>query len=101
MALGTVRYFDPTRGFGYIVPDDGGNALAVQREEIIDSPISGSLMLGWRVDYESGSSRTGLTAREVTVVEVVLPDDHEDGGRHDAPHADPGPFAEVAEAPST
>ncbi len=97
MALGTVRYFDPDRGFGYITPDDGGNALAVHRQEIIDSPISGGLMLGWRVEYESGSGPRGLTASEVAVVEVVLPDD-DDTGRHDAPHADPGPYAEAPSA---
>jgi CspA family cold shock protein len=96
VALGTVRYFDPDRGFGYITPDDGGNALAVHREDIVDSPVSGNLMLSWRVEYEAGSGAGGLVAREVAVVEVVLPDEDE-GGRHDAPHADPGPFAEAAE----
>lgn len=100
MALGIVRYFDPDRGFGYITPDDGGRALAVHRQEILDSPVAGNLMLGWRVEYESGSSPGGPVASEVTVVEVVLPDDDEDVGRHDSAHADPGPFAEAAEAPS-
>ena len=100
MALGTVRYFDPGRGFGYITPDGGGNALAVHREEIIDSPASGGLMLGWRVEFERDSGPGRPTACEVAVVEVVLPDDDDDAGRHDAPHADPGPFAEAAESPS-
>jgi len=99
MALGTVRYFDSQRGFGYITPDSGGNAFSVHRDEIIDSPLSGGLMLGWRVEYEESSDRRGLIAREVAVVEVVLPDEG-DSGRHDAPHADPGPYAEPAEAPS-
>lgn len=100
MALGIVRYFDSQRGFGYITPDAGGNAFAVHRDEIVDSPVSGGLMLGWRVEYEESSDRRGLIAREVAVVEVVLPDDDRDTGRHDAAHADPGPFAEAAEAPS-
>lgn len=94
MALGTVRYFDPDRGFGYITPDDGSGALAVHREEIVDSPIDGGLMLGWRVEYEGGSDGRGQVASEVSVVEVVLADEDE-GGRHDAAHADPGPFAEA------
>ena len=100
MALGTVRYFDPDRGFGYITPDDGGNALAVHRNDIVDSPVSGNLMLSWRVEYEPGMAAGGPVASEVAVVEVVLPDEDEDLGRHDAAHADPGPYAEAAEAPS-
>ena len=95
MALGTVRYFDPQRGFGYITPDDGSGALAVQSTEVIDSPIDGGLMLGWRVEYEGGYDGQRLVASEVAVVEVVLPEEDDDGGRHDAAHADPGPFAET------
>lgn len=94
MALGTVRYFDPQRGFGYITPDDGSGAVAFHSNEIVDSPIAGGLMLDWRVEYERGHDGPRLVASEITVVEVVLPDE-DDSGRHDAPHADPGPFAEV------
>lgn len=102
MAIGTVRYFDPERGFGYITPDDGGSALAVHREEIVDSPVDGGLMLGWRVEYEPGSGPGGLMASEVTVVEVVLPgDDDEDLGRHDAAHSDPGPYADATDGRSS
>ena len=82
MALGTVRYFDPGRGFGYINPDDGSSALAVHREEIVDSPLSGALMLGWRVEYEEAASNKGRMAREVCVVEVVVDDDEPEVHEH-------------------
>ena len=82
MALGTVRYFDAERGFGYINPDDGSTALTVHREEIVDSPLSGGLMLGWRVEYEEAADRRGRVAVEVSVVEVVIDDDEPEVHEH-------------------
>src|SRR5436305_1415677 len=91
MALGTVRYFDAERGFGYIIPDDGSSALTAHREEIVDSPLSGGLMVGWRVQYEEAAGKKARLAREVCVVEVVLDDDdepaaHELEGHESAAH---------------
>lgn len=82
MALGTVRYFDAGRGFGYIIPDDGSSALTVYRDGIIDSPLSGGLMLGWRVEYEEAAGKNGSVADEVCVVEVVIDDDEPEVHEH-------------------
>lgn len=89
MALGTVRYFDPGRGFGYITPDDGSTALTVLREEIVDSPTSGALGLNWRVEYEEAASERGRRATEVCVVEVVI--DDEEPEVHEPAMAGPPP----------
>lgn len=82
MALGTVRYFDTDRGFGYITPDDGSGAVTVHSEEIVDSPMSGGLMLGWRVEYEEAADKKGRIASEVSVVEIVIDDDEPEEHEH-------------------
>ena len=51
MATGTVKWFDPTKGFGFITPDAGGSDAfvhisAVQRAGLTD------LRDGEKVSYE-------------------------------------------------
>lgn len=40
MPTGTVKWFNPTKGFGFIVPDDGSNDVFVH--------ISAVEQAGWR-----------------------------------------------------
>ena len=94
MALGTVRYFDPQRGIGYITPDDGGGALTVYPSEIVDSPLSGALGLGWRVEYEEAAGKKGPIASEVVVVEIVLDDDEPEVHEHSMAGPPPGTVME-------
>ncbi|HEY2708687.1 MAG TPA: cold-shock protein [Caulobacteraceae bacterium] len=51
MATGTVKWFNSTKGFGFIQPDDGGNDVFVHISAVERSSL-GSLNEGQKVGYE-------------------------------------------------
>jgi len=65
MATGTVKFFNPTKAFGFITPDDGGKDLFVHQNSI----TSGELTDGCKVQFESEDSPKGLNAVDVKVVD--------------------------------
>lgn len=60
MATGTVKWFNATKGFGFIVPDAGGNDVFVHITAL-ESLGMKSLDEGQRVSYELATQR-GKTA---------------------------------------
>lgn len=66
MATGTVKWFNPTKGFGFIVPDEGGKELFIHRSNV-DTPDR-NLEESARVEYTVGEGRKGpeaISARPV------------------------------------
>lgn len=62
MANGTVKWFNTTKGFGFIEPDEGGNDVFVHISAVQRSGMQG-LAEGQKVSYELVTdSRTGKTA---------------------------------------
>ena len=59
MSTGTVKWFDSTKGFGFITPDEGGQDLFVHHSEI---QMEGYATLddGQKVEYEIGEGRKVL-----------------------------------------
>ncbi|MCP5151641.1 MAG: cold-shock protein [Ectothiorhodospiraceae bacterium] len=51
MAIGTVKWFNPTKGFGFIQPDDGSRDVFVHISAVERSGM-GSLTEGQRVSFE-------------------------------------------------
>lgn len=51
MATGTVKWFNPTKGFGFIVPDDGGKDVFVHVSAVIKAGIK-TLNEGQKISYE-------------------------------------------------
>jgi len=64
VATGSVKWFSAEKGFGFIVPDDGGKDLFVHHSNI-DSSGFRSLTDGQRVQYESGQGKKGPEATKV------------------------------------
>jgi CspA family cold shock protein len=64
MATGTVKWFNATKGFGFIQPDDGGADVFVHISAVERSTL-GSLQEGQKLSYEierdqrSGKSSAG------------------------------------------
>ena len=51
MANGTVKFFNRTKGFGFIQPDDGGNDVFVHISAVERSGL-GSLNEGQKIGFE-------------------------------------------------
>jgi CspA family cold shock protein len=64
MATGTVKWFDGKKGFGFIVPDDGGNELFVHHSDIEMEGFK-DLNDGQAVEFEVGEGKKGPCAQNV------------------------------------
>lgn len=63
MKEGTVKFFNRTKGFGFIKPADGGSDVFVQQTGLIDEINEDD-----NVEYEVEEGRKGLNAINVKVV---------------------------------
>lgn len=58
MATGTVKWFNTTKGFGFIAPDEGGKDVFVHISAVERSGLTG-LPDGQKVSYELQAGRDG------------------------------------------
>lgn len=61
MAKGTVKWFNPTKGFGFIEPDNGGSDVFVHITAV-EKASMGSLKEGQRVSYETEERKGKVSA---------------------------------------
>jgi CspA family cold shock protein len=64
VSTGTVKWFNSSKGYGFIVPDDGGNDLFVHHSEIKTEGFA-KLNEGQKVEYEVGQGKKGPCATNV------------------------------------
>ena len=64
MASGTIKWFDPEKGFGFIQQDDGGKDLFVHHTETEGYDLKD----GDKVTFEVGEGRKGPCAVKVVML---------------------------------
>jgi CspA family cold shock protein len=64
MAHGTVKWFNPTKGYGFIAPDDGGKDMFVHARAVERAGMTG-LNEGQKVSFDViADRRTGKSSAE-------------------------------------
>jgi cold shock protein len=56
MATGTVKWFNPQKGFGFIQPEDGGKDVFVHITAVEKSGL-GNLIEGQKIEYDVQNER--------------------------------------------
>lgn len=64
MAVGTVKWFNADKGFGFITPDDGGSDLFAHFSEISASGFR-SLDENQRVEFDVAQGQKGPQAANI------------------------------------
>ena len=67
MATGTVKWFNATKGFGFIQPDDGGKDVFVHATALEAAGLR-SLNDGQAVSFELQSDRGKTSAGQLKVI---------------------------------
>jgi len=65
---GKIKWYDVERGYGFIVPDEGGPDVFIHRSEV-QSEESDSLGEGKAVEYETKSSPKGVVAVSIKLTD--------------------------------
>ena len=64
MSTGTVKWFDESKGYGFIAPEEGGKDVFVHYSAIEGKGFR-TLAEGQRVEYEAKTGPKGLQATRV------------------------------------
>src|SRR5215470_13126733 len=65
VSMGTVKWFNATKGYGFIQPDDGGNDVFVHISAVERAGL-GTLREGQKVSYEVVPDRRSASRRPTT-----------------------------------
>ncbi len=66
MATGTVKWFNPEKGYGFIMPDDGSKDLFAHYSEIRSEGYK-SLQETQRVTFDVGEGPKGPSAKNIMI----------------------------------
>ena len=64
MATGTVKWFNPTKGYGFIQPQEGGGKDVFVHISAVERAGLSTLNEGQQVEYELQTGRNGKESAE-------------------------------------
>ncbi len=67
MPTGTVKWFNPTKGYGFIAPEDGSKDVFVHMNDVRSAGLD-TLNEGQRIEFDIGPGKEGKTAAANLVV---------------------------------
>ena len=79
MPIGTVKFFNASKGYGFIQPDGGGNDAFVHISAVERSGLSG-LTDNQRISYDLEQDRRG----KMSAINLKVPEEAEDSAQNDA-----------------
>jgi CspA family cold shock protein len=65
MALGTVKWFNDSKGFGFLTPDGGGSEDIFAHFSAINMPGFKTLKMGQRVSFDITNGAKGKQASNI------------------------------------
>lgn len=68
MTTGTVKWFNTTKGYGFIAPDDGGKDVFVHISAVTQAGLN-SLNEGQRVEFEVVTEAKGAKAANLSLAD--------------------------------
>lgn len=68
MTTGTIKWYDPSKGFGFVAPDGSATDLFVHRTALLDT-LEGDPAEGDKVSFDEGVSPRGPVAVNVRIIE--------------------------------
>lgn len=68
MAIGIVKWFNPTKGFGFIEPQEGGKDVFVHASAVQKAGLK-TLDNGQKVSFELESSKGKVAAVDIKLVD--------------------------------
>ena len=69
MVTGKVKWFSDAKGYGFIVPDDGGDDVFVHFRQIVSDQARKTLEDGQTVEFEIKQQPKGVAAVDVKILE--------------------------------